>query len=171
MVMIMNDLMAARVNKARSSLFSCLVVLMVVNNDSAFAVDGVLSKTMAPGPVLILSNANVSPSVGFSRFSILALDIPAEARLVPRQLLGIRWSTTYYPGTLNEMVDLCYYRPFSSERECKRISPNSSGELTEFNDQPFGHGSVVEIRHSILGGSPPYARPAGVDSVTYRYRY
>ena len=167
----MNDLMAARVNKAGSSLLSCLVILMVVNNDSAFAVDGVVSKTMAPGPVLILSNANVSPSVGFSRFSILALDIPAEARLAPRQLLGVRWSTTYYPQTLNERVELCYYRPFSSDRDCREIRPNSSGELTDFNDQPFGHGSIVDIRHYVLGGSPPYARPAGVDSVTYLYRY
>lgn len=169
--MIMNDLIVFRVNKVGRPLLSCFVVLMVVNNDSSFAADGVVSKTIAPGQVLILSNANVSPSVGFSRFSILAQDIPAEARLVPRQLLGIRWSTTYYPGTLNERVELCYYRPFSSDRDCREIRPNSSGELTGFNDQPFGHGSIVDIRHHVLGGSPPYARPAGVDSVTYRYRY
>lgn len=167
----MNDLIVFRVNKVGRPLLSCFVVLMVVNNDSSFAADGVVSKTIAPGQVLILSNANVSPSVGFSRFSILAQDIPAEARLVPRQLLGIRWSTTYYPGTLNERVELCYYRPFSSDRDCREIRPNSSGELTGFNDQPFGHGSIVDIRHHVLGGSPPYARPAGVDSVTYRYRY
>lgn len=157
--------------KSKVSLVTLIAVFTLFENNSAFAVEGVVTKTAAPDPVLILSNSNTEPSIGFARFSILGPDIPAEARLVPRKLLGIRWSTTYYPQTLNETVELCYYRPFSSQRECRPIQPNSSDELTFFNDQPFGHGSIVDIRHSVLGGERPYARPAGVDSVTFRYRY
>ncbi len=148
-----------------------LALLGGIGHGSAFAAEAVITKSVAPGPILILSNSNDEPSVGFSRFNVSPSDIPSEVSLKQKQLLGIQWSTTYYPQTLNDEVELCYYRPYSSDRSCEPIQPNSSGVVERFNDQPFGRGSTVEIRHRVLGGMRPYARPAGVDSVTFRYRY
>ncbi|TFY88980.1 hypothetical protein DYL59_13865 [Pseudomonas kairouanensis] len=148
-----------------------LSALMIFEAGSAFAGEETITKSKAPDAVLIVSISNVEPGVGFSRFSILGVDIPRAVSLKQKQLLGILWSTTYYPGILNDTVELCYYRPYSSERSCVPIQPNSSGEVMYFNDQPFDRGSVVEIRHHVLGGERPYARPAGIDSVTFRYRY
>lgn len=148
-----------------------LALLGGVGHGSAFAAEAVITKSMAPGPILILSNSNDEPSVGFSRFNVSPSDISGEVNLKQKQLLSIQWSTTYYPQTLSDKVELCYYRPYSSERSCEPIRPNSSGSIEGFNDQLFGRGSTVEIRHRVLGGMRPYARPAGVDSVTFRYRY
>lgn len=157
--------------RARGFLLALLAVLIAIENGPAFAAEGVITKSAAPGPVLILSNSNVEPSVGYSRFNVTPFDISGEVSLMPKQLLEIRWSTTYYPQTLNDNVELCYYRPYSAERSCEPIQPNSSGVVMRFNDQPFGRGSIVDIRHRVLGGTPPYARAAGVDSVRIKYRY
>lgn len=156
---------------ASRSLFALFGVLMMCTQGVALAAEYSITKAEAPGPVLVLSNSATHPGVGFANFNVLYPDIPAGIINDPKQLLDIRWSTTYYPQTLNEKVELCYYQPFSSQKNCEEIYPNSSGVLTVFNNQSFGHGSKVTINHSVLGGTPPYARPAGVDSVTFRYRY
>lgn len=152
-------------------LLAVFFVLAVITKDAAVAAEHFITKSVAPGPVLVLSNSNTVPGVGFATFNVLAVDIPAGTLVNPKQLLEVRWSTTYYPGTLGEDVQLCYYRPFSSQENCHTIFPNSSGELMIFNDQSFGHGSKVTIKHKVLGGTRPHARPAGVDSVTFKYRY
>ncbi|USV99455.1 hypothetical protein KUA23_20770 [Pseudomonas pergaminensis] len=147
------------------------VVLTFFTKNSVLAAEGVFTKTVAPTPVLVLSNSNTVPSREFANFSVLAADIPSGTLQDPKQISEIRWSTTYYPGTLSEKVELCYFRSFSAEKDCRDIFPSSSGVLMDFNNQSFGHGSKVTIFHTVLGGTPPYARPAGVDSVTIKYSY
>ncbi|WP_248483220.1 hypothetical protein [Pseudomonas sp. CYM-20-01] len=147
------------------------VVLAVFTKDVVLAAEGVFTKTVAPTPVLVLSNSNTVPSREFANFSVLAADIPSGTLQYPKQISEVRWSTTYYPGTLSEKVELCYFRSFSAEKDCRDIFPSSSGVLMDFNSQPFGHGSKVTIFHTVLGGAPPYARPAGVDAVTIKYSY
>jgi hypothetical protein len=159
-----------RVNAARTFLV-LLTVLVVYPNEAAFAAEGSITKTTAPGPVLILSNSDTYPGVGFSNFFVNASDFPAGTLIDPKQLVGIEWSTTYYPQTLKDNVRLCYFRPFSAQEYCRDIAPNSLGVLTDFNELSFGNGSKVTIYHSVLGGTRPYARPAGVDVVKFKYRY
>lgn len=147
------------------------VVLAFFTKDVVLAAEGVFTKTVAPGPILVLSNSNDVPGVEFANFSVLAADIPSGTLYDPKQISEIRWSTTHYPGTLREQIELCYYRAFNAEKDCRDIFPSSSGVLMDFNNQPFGHGSKVTIFHKVWGGTPPYARPAGVDSLTIKYRY
>jgi hypothetical protein len=172
MVMIMKSLMALQNSKGACqfpiALFAVFIILTQVD---ASAAEYTISKMKAPSPVLILSNSNIDPGVGFAIFDILYPDIPAGTLVGPKQLLEISWRTTYYPGTINEDVELCYFLPFSSQNSCEKIYPNASGTLMLFNDQAFGHGSKVVINHKVLGGARPYARPAGVDSVSFKYRY
>ncbi|TFF13448.1 hypothetical protein EXW72_01055 [Pseudomonas sp. BCA14] len=156
---------------AHKSLFILLGVLTVSASEDTFASEWSISKTMTPGSVLVLSNSTIDPATGFSVFYIISADIPAGTLIDPKQLLEIQWKTTYYPQSTQEDVHLCYSRPYSSQENCERIYPNSSGTLSTFNDQAFGNGSRVKIKHSVLGGTPPLNRPAGVDSVTFRYRY
>lgn len=148
-----------------------LLAVLFFTEEAAFGGENSIPKEQAPTAVLILSNSDVDPGVGLAIFTLLIPDIPTEIFTVPKQLLEISWRTTYYPQTLGEEVQLCYDRPYSSDNNCRRIYPNSSGTLMDFNDQPFGHGSRVTIKHKVLGGMRPYARPAGVDSVTFKYRY
>lgn len=158
-------------NRANRFSLAVLAALVVFTKEIAWATEFSITKSGAPGQVLVLSNSHTDPGVGFTNFNVLYPDIPPGTLNDPKQLLEIRWSTTYYPGTLRDDVELCYFRPFSAEKNCETISPNSSGVLMVFNDQSFGHGSKVTIYHRVLGGTPPYARPAGVDSVTFKYRY
>lgn len=159
------------VRVARGFLLGLVAAFAAIAGGSVFAEERVLTKADAPTPVLVLSMSDVYPGTGFSTFNVLSTDIPAGTLTLPKKLLGIQWSTTYYPKTIRDAVELCYYRPFSSEKTCQDIQPSSSGTLDFFNDQAFGHGSKVVINHSVLGGEPPFARPAGVDSVTFKYQY
>lgn len=152
-------------------LLAVCFVLALATKDTAVAAEHSITKSVAPSPVLVLSNSNTVPGVGFANFNVLAVDVPPGTLVDPKQLLEVRWSTTYYPGTLGEDVQLCYYRPFSSQENCHTIFPNSSGALMIFNDQSFDHGAKVTIKHRVLGGARPHARPAGVDSVIFKYRY
>ena len=152
-----------------------MLVLFVALATSAsgvvYAVEGSISKSEAPGPVLVLSNSNVSPGVGFATFSVISSDFPPGTLIDPKQLLEVQWRTTYYPDSIKEDVKLCYSRPFSSQEECRVIRANSVGTLSDFNAQSFGNGSRVKIYHEVYGGTPRYTRPAGVDTVTFKYRY
>lgn len=172
MVMIMKSLMVCQNSKSASQLsFALFAGFIIFTQADTFAAEHTISKMKAPSPVLILSNSNIDPGVGFAVFDILYPDIPAGTLVRPKQLLEISWRTTYYPGTINEDIELCYFLPFSSQNNCEKIYPNASGTLMLFNDQAFGHGSKVVINHKVLGGARPYARPAGVDSVSFKYRY
>lgn len=158
------------VSSSRSLLVLFAALAMSVNG-SAYAAEGSIPKSEAPGPVLVLSNSNVSPGVGFSSFSVVSSDFPRGTLIDPKQLIEVQWRTTYYPDSIQEDVKLCYSRPFSSQEDCRTIRPNSVGTLPDFNAQSFGNGSRVRIYHEVYGGTPRYTRPAGVDTVTFKYRY
>ncbi len=136
----------------------------------AFAQENSITRSEAPGAVLVLSNSDTSPGVGFATFYVRSSDFPPGTLIDPKQLVEIQWSTTYYPDSIKENVKLCYSRPFSSEETCRSIYPNSFGTLHDFNIQAFGNGSRVIIYHEVYGGTPRYTRPSGVDSVTFKYR-
>lgn len=137
----------------------------------SYAQEFSITKVGAPGPVLVLSNSNTSPCVGLTSFTVFTSDIPQGTLIVPKQLLEIQWRTTYYPDSVSQRVQFCYYRPYSSQENCVDIGSGSSGTIYDFNNQSFDHGARVTIKHYVLGGVPPYTRPAGADSVTFRYRY
>lgn len=129
-----------------------------------------ITKIKAPNPILVLSNSDTVAGVGFARLHVFTADIPAAIFADSKQLMEIQWSTTYYPQGFGEEVKLCYIRPYSTEESCRAIYPNSSGTLFDFNAQAFDHGAYVTIYHRVYGGTPRYIQPAGVDSVTFRYR-
>ncbi|WP_248732113.1 hypothetical protein [Pseudomonas sp. MWU13-2517] len=156
---------------ARNFLTALLGVMLIFSSGVVFALERVIPKTSAPGSVLVLSTSDVDPGYGTASFFVSTWDIPEDTLSDTKQLLEIQWRTTYYPQSSREEVKLCYYRPYSSQETCAVIYPNTSGTLSDFNDQAFDHGSRVTIRHSVWGGIPPLAHPAGVDSVTFRYRY
>lgn len=160
-------LLLASCMNARRALLAVLAVCVLFLDNAAYAIDRSITKTQTPDPVLVISN---NAGVGLAFFNLATSDFPSGTLPYPKQLLGVDWKTTYYPQSISESVELCYYRPYSSEKNCVAINPNSSGTLSDFNGEAFNHGSRVTIGHTVLGGVPPYARPAGVDSVTFRYR-
>lgn len=155
---------------ARNFILALLGAALISASGEVFALERLITKTSAPGSVLVLSTSNEDPGFGSTSFYVNTADIPTGTLTDPKQLLEIQWRATYYPQSIKEEVKLCYYRPYSSQENCAVIYPNTSGTLTDFNDQAFNHGSRVIIRHSVWGGIPPLAHPAGVDSVTFRYR-
>ena len=172
MVMIMNSLpVVSCCIKSSKSLVVLFAALLVSTSGTVYAAEGSISKSEAPGPVLVLSNSDTSPGVGFSSFTIISSDFPQGTLIDPKQLLEVQWSTTYYPDSIRENVKLCYSRPFSSQEDCRTILPNSSGALSDFNVQSFDNGVRVRIYHEVYGGTPRYTRPAGIDRVTFRYKY
>jgi hypothetical protein len=65
-----------RVNLA-GAVLALFAVLVVFNNEAAFAGEGSITQSTAPGPVLILSNADTVPAVGFSNFYATSSEFPA----------------------------------------------------------------------------------------------
>ncbi|MNF93099.1 hypothetical protein D3C84_757630 [compost metagenome] len=113
----------------------------------------------------------VNNGTGLAQFPLLSTDFPSGTRSLTKTLQGIDWSTTSYPNNTGETVELCYYRPYSSNPvSCTGILPNSSGTLTNYNGQSFGNGAKVIIRHRVQGGQQP-GYPAANDTVTFRYSY
>lgn len=152
-------------------LLALVAALVIFINEVVQAQERSIPKSEAPGPVLVLSNSDTSPGVGFASFSVVSSDFPPGTLVDPKQLVEVQWNTTYYPESIMEDVKLCYSRPFSSQEDCRKILPNSSGTLSDFNVQSFGNGSRVRIYHDVYGGTPRYTRPAGADSVVFKYRY
>lgn len=124
------------------------------------------TKTAAPRVVLVTTGG-----VGSAAFFASSTDFPAGTLSKPKTLLGINWQTTLYPNNPNESVDLCYFRPYAGTPvACVPINRNSSGTALNFNNEPFGLGVEVMIRHWTNGGPQP-AYPAGRDTVTITYSY
>jgi len=102
---------------------------------------------------------------------MLSSDFPSGTLNKKKTLREIEWNSTCYPNNTGETVELCYHRPYTTVPVgCIKINPNSSGRTNAFNNQPFGLGTDVFIRHHIQGGQFPGA-PAGKDSVTFYYSY
>lgn len=143
-----------------------LPLALLLISAPSFAVDAQITKSASPG-VVIVTNGGVGQAAVFASSS----DFPAGTLSKTKTLLGIDWQTTWYPNNPGETVQLCYYRPYSATAVgCVPIIRNASGTVTNFNNQPFGAGVEVMIRHSLNGGPQP-ASPAGRDTVTFRYRY
>jgi hypothetical protein len=131
-----------------------------------FAVTASITKTATPSVVIVTTGG-----VGLSTFFTSYSDFPSGTAFKPKSLLGIDWQTTSYPNNPNELVELCYFLPYTANPvRCDRITRNSSGTDIGFNQQTFGLGVEVMIRHSTNGGPQP-AYPAGRDTVTFRYSY
>lgn len=172
MVMIMEGtIVFVRSSVPRKYLLALVAALVIFINEVVQAQERSIPKSEAPGPVLVLSNSDTSHGVGFASFSVVNSDFPPGTLADPKQLVEVQWNTTYYPESIMEDVKLCYSRPFSSQEDCRKILPNSSGILSDFNVQSFGNGSRVRIYHDVYGGTPRYTRPSGADSVAFKYRY
>lgn len=152
----------------RNSLLIPLAAAAFAVNGPAYAIDDFIAKTIRPDIINVTSNGGT----GLAQFSVISTDFPSGTLGDPKKLQAIEWITTSYPQNLDEIVELCYQRPFNSNQtDCREIQPNSSGTFTEFNEQTFGNGSRVIIRHKVSAGGAQVGHPAGNDSVTFRYSY
>ncbi|WP_124356216.1 hypothetical protein [Pseudomonas synxantha] len=151
----------------RSYLVFLLIGITFSPSGVVNAEEKMISKTVTPTVINVISIGGT----GLAIFSLSPSDFPAGSFGVPKQLLGIDWNTTSYPENIKESVELCYSRPYNTaQRTCVPIWPGSSGTSTDFNDQPFGQGAGVTIKHHVLGGGARLGYPAGSDTVTVRYR-
>lgn len=152
----------------RRALSGILIFVMLLAMGVTYAQESAINKSSKPAAIVVLSNGGF----GLAFFNLLNVDFPSGTATLPKKLMGIEWTTTYYPDAVGESVEFCYFRPYNSVKEnCRAISPNSSGVVLDFNDLPFGNGAGVTIRHNVEGAGVPVANAAGNDSVTYRYSY
>lgn len=142
-----------------------LIPLLLASSYS-YAIDATITLTAKPSNIIV-----TTPGSGMAHFSLISSNFPSGTGLKTKTLQGIDWSTTSYPNNTGEQVELCYWRPYNSTNQtCVPILPNSSGTVTVFNNESFGPGAGVLIRHTVTGGQAP-GYPAGSDTVTYRYSY
>lgn len=148
------------------SIKGLLPFIFLLASVPSFAVTAQITKSATPSAVIVTIAGS-----GSAYFGLLSADFSSVARSATKTLQGIDWTTTSYPSNSTETVQLCYYRPYiGTPVDCHQITPNSSGTDNLFNNQQFGVGAEVEIRHLFNGGPAP-AYPAGKDSVTIRYSY
>lgn len=151
----------------RSYLVFLLIGMTLFPYGAVCAEEKMISKTVTPTIINVISIGGT----GLAIFGLSPSDFPAGSFGVPKQLLGIDWSTTSYPENIKESVELCYSPPYNTAQQtCVPIWPGSSGTLTVFNDQPFGQGASLTIKHHVLGGGARLGYPIGSDAVTVRYR-
>lgn len=105
----------------RKFMLVLFALLLFVSASLALAEERSFTKDDTPSPVL--SNEGV----GLANFYANSLDFPSGTLPDPKELLEIAWRTTYYPESANSKVELCYFRPYSSQPNCVDIAPNSSG--------------------------------------------
>ena len=141
-----------------------VVVSVVFGCGSVYAASIALSKR--PSNINVVSVGGT----GVATLGLVGSDFPPGKAGGLKKLLGVEWSTTSYPQNVMERVELCYYRPYNTaQKTCVPIHPDSSGTLSDFNDQRFGNGAGVIIYHHVQGGGARIGYPAGNDSVTFRY--
>lgn len=143
-----------------------LPLALILASTCCFAASGQITKSVTPNNVTI-----VAGGTGMSQFNALSSDFPSGTSLKTKTLVGIDYITTNYPNNTGEQVELCYYKPYNSNQYgCVQIQPSSSGTLNNFNNSDFGPGAKVIINHRLQGGTQP-GRPAGQDTVTFRFTY
>ncbi|MDO5103826.1 MAG: hypothetical protein Q4D91_13195 [Lautropia sp.] len=126
-----------------------------------------IKKEAAPSQVLILNSTK--QGMGTSRHSLQSINFPKGTLSRMKTLKAIEWKTTYFPRNTGEKVQLCYMRPYSTkEVGCAEIAPNGSGAVYSFNNERFGNGATVNIRHYVSGGDK-HGRAAGKDVVIFHY--
>ena len=143
-----------------------LVITLALLSVNSFAADEFISKSAVPTRIVVAKDG-----VGLAQFSMMSFDFPGSHRFAPKKLKGISWRTTYYPDNLNETVQLCYTKPAGSGYDdCRYISPNSSGDMDDFNKYSFDKYARFTFRHEVKGGKNQGA-PAGEDSIVVHYSY
>jgi hypothetical protein len=106
-----------------------------------------------------------------SQFTALSGDFPSGTSLLTKTLVGIDYVATSYPNNTGEEVKLCYHKPDNANPYgCTKIQPNSSSTINTYNNVDFGPGAKIIIHHELKGGTQP-GRPAGQDTVTFRFTY
>lgn len=142
-------------------------VILATFSLSIQAAEHRITKQAAPSQVLILDSTG--EGTGTSRHSLLSMDFPKGTLSKMKTLKAIEWRTTYFPRNTGEDVKLCYMRPYSiKEVGCVKIAPNASGTVSSFNNERFGNGATVNIRHTVSGGDK-FGRAAGKDVVIFHY--
>lgn len=135
-------------------------------NDLVFAVEKVIVKTKTPPAIIVVTKGGSA----MSQFSLLSAEFPNQSSFKSKKLKGIAWRSTSYPQSFGETVELCYHRPYSIHpMSCTALTPNASGVLVKYNNERFGAGVKVIIRHRVVGGGPRVSYPQGSDSLTFTY--
>jgi len=143
-----------------------IVITIALLSTSSFAADNFISKSAVPTRIVV-----AKAGIGLGQFPIMSFDFPSDHRFAPKQFKGISWRTTYYPENMNETVQICYTKPGSyNYDDCKDISPNSSGDIMEFNKYSFDRNARITFRHKVRGGRN-HGAPAGEDSIVVHYSY
>ncbi|MFJ5296825.1 hypothetical protein ACIQAL_09900 [Pseudomonas sp. NPDC088368] len=109
----------------------------------------------------------VSPGAGGASFPIGYMDTRPRAMYT---LESIDWSTTGFPQSVGERVELCYASG-SNPDSCEEIAPNSSGTSYRFKGELFRPGSIAVIRHWSAAGGARNSQPSGEDRVRFNLSY
>ena len=143
-----------------------LAITIALLSANSFAADNIITKSAAPTRIVV-----AKAGTGLGQFPLMSFDFPGSHRFAPKKLKGVSWRTTYYPDNLNETVQLCYTKPAGSGYDdCRKISPNSSGDMDDFNQYGFDRDARFTFRHMVKGGKNQGA-PAGKDSIVVHYSY
>ena len=120
-----------------------------------------LTKSKAPHRII------VSPGMGGAAFPIGYMDTRPRTSYT---LESIEWSTTGFPQSVGETVQLCYGSGGNPD-DCDSIAPNSSGTSYRFRGKTFRAGSMAVIRHSSAVGGARNSQPSGEDWVRFNLSY
>ena len=142
-----------------------LTILILASSATATAADYSITKAASPGNIILAGGKGSATSFDH----VYHNDLKSGTALKLKRLKGIQWRTTHYPGHQNELVEMCFFRPYASNHSgCVTLSPNSSGMVSKFNQERFDKGVVVRVRHMVTGNSRT-SRPAGSNTVTFLY--
>jgi hypothetical protein len=126
---------------------------------SVSAMAGEYSVTMVDTP----NRITVPGGVGLSVYSIGSRE---TRRQLSGKVVSIEWSTTSYPQSVGEEVELCF-RVYKGETPCVPIAPGTSGISYEFQGESFFPGAGVNIRHKTKEGGQRNSRPSGQDRIKF----
>ena len=104
MVMIMEGAIVFVCSSGPSKyLLAFIAALVIFINEVVQAQERSIPKSEAPGPVLVLSNSDTSPGVGFASFSIVSMARVSESIMMYTggrpATLGLRVQTQWYLNT------------------------------------------------------------------------